>query len=219
MISAGLLTWFSGDEGLMAVLSQNWLLGTLVIAAIVFVETGLAVMPFLPGDSLLFTAGAFLGLASISPLIPMAIVCVAAIAGDATNYAIGRSSLGHQIIRRGWVKPRHLKQTRSWFDRFGGPTIAIGRFVPIVRTLAPFMAGLAGMPVRPFLMFNIIGGIVWCGVLMLAGYWLGHIVWVREHLQWLSLGIVVISALPVAIQFAKQSKNKELANARTAGRR
>ena len=123
----------------MAVLSQNWLLGTLVIAAIVFVETGLAVMPFLPGDSLLFTAGAFLGLASISPLIPMAIVCVAAIAGDATNYAIGRSSLGHQIIRRGWVKPRHLKQTRSWFDRFGGPTITIGRFVPIVRTLAPFM--------------------------------------------------------------------------------
>ena len=222
MISAALLTWFGSDQGLMAVLSHNWLLGTLIIAAIVFVETGLVVMPFLPGDSLLFAAGAFLGLAGISPLIPMAIVCLAAIAGDATNYAVGRSALGQQIVRRGWVKPHHLEQTRSWFDRFGGPTITIGRFVPIVRTVAPFMAGLAGMRARQFLVFNIVGGIAWCGALMLAGCSLGHIVWVREHLHWLSLGIVALSVLPVLIHFLSErakTKNKELANASAAGRR
>ena len=222
MISSGLLTWFSNDQGLMALLSQNWLLGTLLIAAIIFVETGLVVMPFLPGDSLLFAAGAFLCLAGISPLVPVAIVCVAAIAGDAMNYAIGRSSLGQQIVRRGWVKPHHLEQTRNWFDRFGGPTITVGRFVPVVRTIAPFMAGLAGMRARQFLAFNIIGGIVWCGLLMMAGCWLGHIVWVREHLHWLSFGIVALSVLPVAIHVLAErakTKNKELANAGAAGRR
>ena len=222
MISTGLLAWFSSDQGLMAMLSQNWLLGTLIIAAIIFVETGLVVMPFLPGDSLLFAAGAFLGVAGISPLVPLAILCLAAIAGDSTNYAIGRSVLGQQIVRRGWIKPNHLAQTRSWFDRFGGPTITIGRFVPVVRTVAPFMAGLAGMAARQFLAFNVVGAIVWCGTLILAGHWLGHIVWVREHLHWLSLGIVGVSVLPVVIHFMAErarSKNKEPIHASAAGRR
>ena len=144
MLSAGLLNWFTSDQGLMAVLAQNWLLGTLVIAAIIFVETGLVVMPFLPGDSLLFAAGAFLGISGL-PLLPsMLTFTFAAVAGDAANYAIGRSSLGQQIASRGWVKPHHLEQTRSWFDRFGGPTITIGRFIPIVRTVAP----VPGWPVR-----------------------------------------------------------------------
>ena len=222
MLSAGLLNWFTSDQGLMAVLAQNWLLGTLAIAAIVFVETGLVVMPFLPGDSLLFAAGAFLGISGL-PLLPsMLIFTLAAVAGDAANYAIGRSTLGQQIVSRGWVKPHHLEQTRSWFDRFGGPTITIGRFIPIVRTVAPFLAGLSGMKAQQFFVFNILGGVVWCGLLTSAGYWLGKIAWVREHLHWLSVGIVVLSILPVAVHWLTQrrkTKNQELAHAGAVGRR
>lgn len=220
MLSTGLLSWFSSNQGLMAVLAQNWLLGTFVIACIIFVETGLVVMPFLPGDSLLFAAGAFLALTGTSPLLPMAIVTLAAIAGDATNYAIGRSAWGQTIVRRGWVKPHHLAQTRAWFDRYGSATITIGRFIPIVRTVAPFLAGLSGMRTRQFAMYNVAGGVLWCSSVMLAGLWLGKIAWVSEHLHWLSVVIVVLSILPVAWHlFAHPRKPKELAHAGVAGRR
>ncbi len=221
MISTALLAWFSSDQGLMALLSHNWPLGILMVAAIVFVETGLVFMPFLPGDSLLFATGALLGLAGLSPLIPIAIASVAAIAGDATNYAIGRSRLGQQIVRRGWISPRHLERTQAWFERYGGPTITIGRFFPVVRTVAPFMAGLAGLDAKRFLAYNIAGGIVWSGLLMSAGYWLGQVAWVREHLHWLSLGIVALSLLPVLIHLANeraQTRNKEPARASAVGR-
>lgn len=219
MLPTGLLSWLSSDQGLMAVLAQNWLLGTCLIACIVFVETGLVVMPFLPGDSLLFAAGAFLGLTGTSPLAPIAIIAFAAIAGDATNYGIGRSSLGQTIVRKDWVKPKHLAQTREWFDRYGGMTITIGRFIPIVRTLAPFLAGLSGMPARQFALYNVVGGLLWCSLLMTAGVWLGKIVWVREHLSWLSFVIVALSLLPVARHMlAERKKNKEIAHAGVAGR-
>ena len=180
----------------------------------------MVVMPFLPGDSLLFAAGALLGLTGTSPLRPMAIVALAAVAGDATNCAIGRSALGQTIIRRAWVKPKHLAQTREWFDRYGGPTITIGRFVPIVRTVAPFLAGLSGMRAHRFTMYNVAGGVLWCSLLMMAGFWLGKIVWVREHLHWLSQVIVALSVLPVALHMlAVRRKTKELAHAGVAGRR
>lgn len=222
MLSAGLLNWFTSDQGLMAVLAQNWLLGTLVISGVIFVETGLVVMPFLPGDSLLFAAGAFLGMSGM-PLLPsMLIFTLAAVAGDAANYAIGRSALGQQLVSRGWVKPKHLQKTRSWFDRFGGPTITIGRFIPIVRTVAPFLAGLSGMKARQFFAFNILGGVLWCGLLTGAGYWLARLAWVRDHLHWLSAAIVVLSILPVAVHWLTQRgkpKNKELAHAGVVGRR
>lgn len=216
----GPLSWFSSDQGLMAVLAQNWLLGTCLIAGIIFAETGLVFMPFLPGDSLLFAAGAFLGLTGTSPLPPIVIVALAAIAGDATNYAIGRSSLGQAIIRRGWVKPSHLAQTRKWFDRYGGATIMIGRFVPVVRTVAPFLAGLSGMRAHRFATYNLAGGLLWCSLLMMAGFWLGKIAWVREHLHGLSLIIAVLSLLPIAGHLLVQRrKTKELAHAGIAGRR
>ena len=219
MLSTGLLSWFSSDQGLMAVLAQNWLLGTCLIAGIIFVETGLVVMPFLPGDSLLFAAGTFLGLTGTSPLAPMAIIAFAAIAGDTTNYGIGRSSLGQTIIRRGWVKPMHIAQTREWFNRYGGVTITIGRFIPIVRTVAPFLAGLSGMPARQFALYNVVGGVLWCTLLMMAGFWLGKVMWVREHLHWLSLVIVALSLVPVAWHMvAERRKTKEMGHEGAAGR-
>jgi membrane-associated protein len=199
-----LLHWLTSDAGLMAVFAQNWLLGSCLIAAIIFVETGLVVMPFLPGDSLLFGAGAFLGVKGISPLPVIIIVALAAIAGDAVNYSIGRSRLGQALVKKGWVKPKHLDKTREYFDRYGGMTITIGRFVPIVRTIAPFLAGMTGMQPRRFFTYNIIGGIAWCAGLVLAGFWLGKITWVHEHLQWLSLVIVAVSLVPVAVQMLKE---------------
>ena len=197
MLSTGLLSWLSSDQGMMNLLVQNWLLGTAVIATIVFCETGLVVLPFLPGDSLLFAAGAFLGLSGISPLLPIGLITMAAVAGDGTNYAIGRSRIGQQLVKRGWIKPHHLDKTRRYFDRFGGPTVTIGRFVPVVRTVAPFMAGLSGMCPRRFAVYNVLGAIVWCGGLMMAGVWLGKVTWAREHLTWLSMGIVAVSMVPV----------------------
>ena len=192
--------WFSSDTGLMAVFAQNRLLGACLIGAIIFVETGLVVMPFLPGDSLLFGAGAYLGVSAHSPLPVIVIASMAAFAGDAVNYSIGRSRVGQSLVSRGWVKPQHLDRARSYFKRYGGMTITIARFVPIIRTVAPFVAGLSEMDVRRFFAFNAAGGVLWCALMVLAGFWLGKVTWVHAHLQWLSLIIIAISLVPVAFQ-------------------
>jgi len=197
MFSVGLLSWLSSDQGLMQQLANNWLLGIVIVAAIIFCETGLVILPFLPGDSLLFATGAFLGVSGIFPVVAIVVIALAAIAGDSLNYWIGRTSLGQFLLKRGWVKPSHLTQTRAYFDRYGGPTITIGRFIPVVRTIAPFMAGLCSMEFRRFTIYNIVGAIVWSASLILAGYWLGKVPWVKDHLSWVSMGIVVMSILPV----------------------
>ncbi|HAL36673.1 MAG TPA: alkaline phosphatase [Polaromonas sp.] len=197
MISSGLLSWLGSDQGMMNLLAQNWLLGIGVIAAIIFFETGLVILPFLPGDSLLFATGTFLGLSGISPFVAIALITLAAVAGDGANFAIGRSRVGQYLVRRAWIKPRHLTKTRAYFDRFGSPTVTIGRFVPVVRTVAPFMAGLSGMCPRRFAFYNVIGAIVWCSCLIMAGFWLGQVPWVKDHLTWMSIGIVATSIIPV----------------------
>ncbi|MDN0076788.1 VTT domain-containing protein [Crenobacter sp. SG2303] len=192
---SGLLGWLSSEQGMMALLVDNWQLGCGLIALVVFLETGLVMLPFLPGDSMLFAAGAFLGVAGLSPLLPVMLITAAAIAGDATNYAIGRSPLGQQIVRRGWVKPAHLAKTRRYFDRFGGPTVSIGRFLPVLRSAAPFLAGLSGMDTRRFALFNCLGAVLWCGSLMVGGYWLGSIGWIQHHLGLLSVGMAPTTSL------------------------
>ncbi|HEY9104741.1 VTT domain-containing protein [Chitinimonas sp.] len=189
----------TNEQQLLQLLQDNWLLGTLLIALVIFVETGVVVMPFLPGDSLLFTAGALMGVVGGSPVLPMLLITAAAIAGDACNYAIGRSRLGQQLLKRGWVKPQYIAKTHDYFERYGGFTIFVGRFVPIVRTLAPFLAGLSGMAAGRFLLFNITGGITWCAGLILAGYWLGSFAWVRANISLICLGIVALSVLPLLL--------------------
>ena len=184
-------------DGLLA---QNWVLGTLIIALIIFVETGLVIMPFLPGDSLLFAAGAFLGLAGIDPLTSIAIITAAAIAGDALNYTIG-SSVGARSWRTADGSSPRMERAREYFARFGAMTITVARFVPIVRTLAPFVAGLSQMPRGRFYAYNVVGGVVWCSSMMLAGYWLGSIPWVRANLHWVSVIIIGLSLIPVALQW------------------
>lgn len=209
MLSFGLLNWLSSDQGVMTVLAQNSLLGIGLIAAVIFFETGLVVLPFLPGDSLLFATGAFLGVSGVSPVVAIVLIALAAVAGDATNYLIGRSQVGQLLVKRGWVKPQHLAKTRNYFDRYGGLTVMVGRFVPIVRTVAPFLAGLSGMCPRRFAFFNVLGAMIWCTSLIMAGFWLGQVPWVKDHLAWMSIGIVVMSMLPVLAHFTPGLKKIE----------
>ncbi len=210
MIVIDLLHWLTSDQGLLAVLAQNWLLGTSIIALVIFFETGIVVTPFLPGDSLLFAAGACLGVTGISPMLPILFITCAAIVGNWTNYTIARSTLGQQIIRRGWIKPHHLAKTAAYFERFGGMTVSISRFIPIVRTIAPFLAGLSGMNARRFALFNILGAVTWCAGLLTAGFWLGQIPWVRAHLGWVSIGIIILSILPMIIHGISQRTRRSI---------
>ncbi|MDR3369762.1 VTT domain-containing protein [Rhodoferax sp.] len=218
MITTGLLSWFGSDQGMMTLLAQNWLFGVALIAAVIFCETGLVILPFLPGDTLLFACGTFLGISGMSPALTIAMITLTAVARDSTNYAIGRSRIGQFLVRRGWIKPSHLAQTKAYFNRFGGSTVTIGRFVPLVRTVAPFMAGLSGMCPKRFLFYNVIGALVWCASLIMAGFWFGQMPWVQAHLTWMSMGIVALSMLPVVAHLRPQIKKiSELTYARFAG--
>ncbi|GAB3628865.1 DedA family protein [Pandoraea terrae] len=193
------MSWLFNNEVLMQHLQADWLAGLALITLVIFVETGVVVMPFLPGDSIVFALGAFLGISHLSVGLPFVALAAAAIAGDALNFTVGRTVLGKVILRRQWISAKHLAQTDAFFQRYGGVAIFLGRFVPIVRTVVPFVAGMTDTTWRRFLLFNVSGGITWIAVFLLAGFWLGHIEWIRTHLMWLSLAIVVISVLPIAV--------------------
>lgn len=180
-----------------------------LLSLIVFVETGVVVMPFLPGDSLLFAAGAFAGTGALDLLTVIFLLSIAAIAGDSVNYAIGRR-VGPAILARNgrFVKPEHLERTRAFYEKHGRKTIIIARFVPVVRTIAPFVAGIGQMPYRAFLAYNILGGIAWVSSLTIAGYWFGGIPFVREHFTAVVLVIVVISVLPGVIEYFRHRREQ-----------
>lgn len=200
MLMSGLLHWLTNEQGLISLLAHNWLLGIALIAMIIFMETGLVFLPFLPGDSLLFATGAFLGVAGLSPIVPIAIVALAAIAGDTLNFTFGRSWIGTWLLHKKWIKPAHLEKTQDYFNVWGGITITLGRFIPIVRTIAPFMAGLSGMTPARFTMFNAVGGIIWTTGLISAGYWLCQVSWIKNNLSALSLTIVILSLSPILVR-------------------
>lgn len=201
MLMSEIFHWISNEQGLIELLAQNWLLGIVLIATIIFMETGLVFLPFLPGDSLLFATGAFLGVAGFSLVLPIAIVALAAIAGDTLNFTLGRSWIGTWLIHKNWIKPTHLEKTQEYFDVWGAMTITLGRFIPIARTVAPFMAGLSGMAPARFTMFNAVGGVIWTSGLMTSGYWLCHVSWIKNNLSALSLTIIVLSLSPLLLRF------------------
>lgn len=204
MLTTGLLAVVAGKPGLMNLPTHHWLLGVLAVAGVVFLETALVVMPFLPGDSLLFATGAWLGISGTAPLAAVLIVTAAAVLGDTVNYRIGCSAWGRQVVRRGCIKPSHLARARAWFDRWGAPTITLGRFVPVVRSAAPFVAGLTGMCARRFAVYNLLGAVLWCGGMVLAGSWLSSLDWVRAHLALLPAGVVALSLLTIALHLARR---------------
>jgi membrane-associated protein len=175
-----------------------WALG--LVAAIVFAETGFVVTPFLPGDSLLFLTGAAIAAAGYSVHTAALVLIVAAIAGNTVNFTVGRTA-AHWLLPRlhgRWLRPAHLEMTHAYFERWGGATILMSRFVPIVRTIAPFLAGAGDMRVRRFMLFNVVGGAAWVLLFVYAGALLGSQPWVKKHLGWLAIAIVVLSLLPLA---------------------
>ncbi len=178
----------------------------LILFAVIFVETGVVVMPFLPGDSLLFIAGALAAKGLFDPWYLLVLLIVAAIGGDALNFAIGsivrRKTVDASRIR--FIKPEHLQRTHEFFERHGGKTIILARFVPIVRTLAPFVAALGAMPPRIFFLYNVVGGALWVGSLLLAGYVFGAIPWISNNLTAVVLGIVVLSVLPAVVSVGRR---------------
>jgi len=181
-----------------------------LLFAIIFAETGLVVFPFLPGDSLLFIAGAVAASAGLNVHIIAALLVVAAVLGDSVNYAIGHY-IGPRVYDKPdsrWFKQDHLRRTQAFYDKYGGVTIIIGRFVPIIRTFAPFLAGVAGMSYRRFLSFNVIGGVAWICSLVYAGYLFGNIPWVKNNLTLIVIAIVVVSLIPVVSTYLQERRSR-----------
>jgi membrane-associated protein len=196
------------DQTLAAVAGQYgpWLYALLFV--VIFAETGVVVFPLLPGDSLLFIAGTVVATAGLNVHVLVALLIVAAVLGDSLNYSIGRY-IGPRIFDKPdsrWFKQEHLRRTQAFYDKYGGVTIIIGRFVPIIRTFAPFLAGVAGMSYRKFLSFNIVGGVAWISSLVYAGYLFGNIPWVKKNLSLIVIGIVVVSLIPAVSTFVRERR-------------
>ncbi len=199
------LTEFVRDYGL-------WIYAILFL--IIFVETGVVVMPFLPGDSLLFAAGMLAAQPNdLNVWLLIAILLVAAILGDTLNYTIGRSfgnrALKVKIFGKQFVKAEHIDKTHEFYEKYGSKTIVIARFVPIVRTLAPFVAGIGRMGYSIFITYNIVGAILWVVSLTLIGYFLGNIEWVKDNFSKVILGITILSVLPIIIEVLKEKFGKK----------
>ena len=192
---------------------QNWFY--LILFLLIFIETGLVVMPFLPGDSLLFAAGM---LAAAFPdqlniYIVLALLWVAAIAGDTVNYTIGKT-LGTRLVTakifgRRIIQDSAIQKTEDFFTKYGSKTIVIARFVPIVRTLAPFVAGIGRMGYSIFITYNVIGAVLWVVGLTLIGYFLGNIEWVQKNFSKVILGITIVSILPIFVEIIKEKFGKK----------
>lgn len=181
-----------------------------ILFLIIFVETGLVIMPFLPGDSLLFATGMLAAQTNndLNIWIVIGLMLIAAILGDTLNYAIGKE-VGYRIIDfkifgKQPVKPEYIEKTHAFYEKYGSKTIVIARFVPIVRTLAPFVAGIGRMNYTTFLTYNVIGGIVWVVGITLAGYFLGNIPIIKDNFSKVVLIIVVLSVLPIIYSFIKE---------------
>lgn len=178
-----------------------------ILFLIVFCETGLVVTPFLPGDSLLFAAGAFAGMGDLNPWLVFVLLTLAAIIGDTLNYWIG-SWIGPRAfsgtIR--FLKREHLEKTQAFYHRHGGMTIILARFIPIVRTFAPFVAGVGTMNYPRFLAYNVVGAVAWVGLFVLGGYLFGNLPAVRENFPLVIMGIIAVSVLPMVIEWIKARK-------------
>jgi membrane-associated protein len=185
-----------------------WVHGILFL--IVFAETGLVVTPFLPGDSLLFAAGALGAAGALDGRVAAVLLIVAAVAGDAVNYAVGRT-VGHRVIQlartdprwRRWINPAYIDRAHAFFERHGGKAIVLGRFMPIVRTFVPFVAGVAEMSYPAFALYNVAGACAWVGICIGAGYLFGNVPIVRDNFSLVALGIVFVSILPMLVEFLK----------------
>jgi membrane-associated protein len=181
-----------------------------ILFAIIFSETGFVVTPFLPGDSLLFVAGAIAAGGALNVHLLVVLLIVAGVLGNSVNYAIGRW-LGKTFFKEGgsrWLNPRHLEKAHAFYETHGGKAVVISRFLPIVRTYIPFVAGMAAMDPGRYTAYNLAGAVAWVGSLTYAGYFFGNIPWIKNNLTWLIIGIIVVSLLPLVIAFARSKMKK-----------
>lgn len=199
------------DAHLAQAIQQYGALTYLILFVIIFCETGLVVTPFLPGDSLLFAVGSFAAIGLMNPLLAFVLLVVAAILGDAVNYSTGRifGMRGFSDSGR-FLNTRHIHKTRSYYDKHGAKTIVIARFLPIVRTFAPFVAGMSGMAYGRFTAYNVGGALLWVATCMLAGYLFGNIPVIQDNFSLVVLGIIVVSLVPtlIAVIRARLSPSK-----------
>lgn len=174
----------------------------LFIFLIIFLETGIVVTPFLPGDSLLFAAGTLAVITDLKIYYLWPLVFVAAVIGDSVNYWLG-GRLGAIVFERypRWFKPKHLARTQNFYAKHGSKTIVLARFFPVIRTIAPFVAGVGQMEYRKFLVYNVLGGLIWTTLFTFGGYFFGNIPFIKHNFEWVILTIIVVSFLPAVIEY------------------
>ena len=196
----------------LSIIIQNYGMGTYILLfIIIFCETGLVVTPLLPGDSLLFAAGAFASLGSLNIAVLFLVLGIAAVLGDTVNYLIGKT-IGSKLYQKEnlrFIKKEYLDKTREFYERHGRKTIIIARFIPIIRTFAPFVAGIGEMSYLQFISYNLIGGISWVGIATFMGYFFGNLPVVKDNFTFVIFAIIFISILPGIIGFIKQKANKK----------
>jgi membrane-associated protein len=210
-----LIAWFIDvvlnlDKHLIEMVEQYGVWIYAILFAIIFSETGFVVTPFLPGDSLLFVAGAVAATGGMNVHLLAALLIAAAVLGNSVNYAVGRWLGRHFFTNRGsrWLNPAHLEKAHAFYEQHGGKAVVISRFLPIVRTYIPFVAGMAAMePVR-YTAFNVAGAVLWVGSLCYAGYFFGNIPWIRGNLTAIIVGIIVVSLLPLAYAFLRSRMSR-----------
>lgn len=195
------------DNHLLEFVNQYgyWIYGILFL--IIFVETGLVVMPFLPGDSLLLAAGALAAKGAMEPTLLILILCIAAILGDTLNYHIGRY-IGPRVFEMNnrFIKKEHLLKTQAFFDKHGGKTIIFARFLPFFRTFAPFIAGASHMNYKHFLMFNVVGAVLWIASFVILGYAFGNIPFIKDNFMYVVIGIIILSIIPAIIEVIRNKR-------------
>jgi len=198
------------DEYLKVIITDYgvWTYGILFF--VIFLETGFVVTPFLPGDSLLFAAGTFAALGALNPFYLFLLLSVAAVIGDTVNYSIG-AYIGPKAfsgeIR--FLKKEHLDKTQVFYEKHGGKTIILARFIPIIRTFAPFVAGIGTMKYRNFILYNVVGGISWVAIFIFLGYFFGNIPFVQNNFELVIFAIIFISFIPPVLEFFKARKESK----------
>lgn len=198
------------DTSLDTIIQQYGVFTHIIVFLVIFFETGLVVLPFLPGDSLLFAAGAFAARGSLEISILLPLLFAAAVIGDAVNYWVG-SFVGTRVFQKDtrFIKREYLERTQAFYERHGKKTIVLARFVPIVRTVAPFVAGVGKMPYRIFAFYNVIGGLAWVFLFVLAGYYFGNIPAVEHNFTLVIFAIIGMSIIPPLFEMIRHRRQKD----------
>lgn len=198
------------DVYLGQIIQQYGALTYLILFGVIFAETGLVVTPFLPGDSLIFAAGTFAARGWLDPIILFLTLTAAAILGDTVNYWIGHA-VGSRAFTGEvkWIKKEYMERTHAFFEKYGGKTIVLARFVPIVRTFEPFVAGVGEMTYKHFITYNIVGGVLWVGIFLGLGYFFGNIPFVQKNFEFVIIAIILISVAPAIYEIVKAKLEKK----------